>query len=136
MPEKTFAEKMREGYTNVRNAAYEALLQPGGKGSHQTHKDYFHTQGNYLNTKRLGRVLPPHLAAGLVDTAYQGNEAMTGVLAKLAGKPYFSEYGFNREDLDRNRRGQERAVAELLREQADAAERANTLRGFSMPYGK
>lgn len=107
-----------ESYPKARNAVAEALLQPGGKGTHQTAKDYFHRKGSYALTKRLGSVLPPQVAANLADSAYLGNEAVTGVLAKLAGQPYFSDYGFRWGDVALNRQGQDEAVKELETEKA------------------
>lgn len=113
---KNFREK---GYPEARNKAFEFLLQPGGKESHQTAKDYFHRQGNYALTKKLGKVLPPQIAANLSDAAYMGNEAITGTLAKahgiLSGKdtPFFSPYGFNWKDIGINRAGQQQAIDEL-----------------------
>lgn len=105
-------------YPKVRNAVSEALLQPGGKGTHESAKEYFHEKGNYAATKKLGGVLPPQIAANLTDAAYLGNETMTGVLAKLAGKPFFSPYGFNWADVGINRRGQDRAMRDLEVERA------------------
>jgi len=116
---KRFREKT---YPEARNKAFEFLLQPGGRESHQSAKDYFHRQGSYKLTKTLGRVLPPQIAANLSDFAYLGNEAVTGALAKahgvLSGKdtPFESPYGFSWKDVATNRRGQQQAIDELNRD--------------------
>lgn len=100
-------------YPRIRNAAADALLQPGGKGTHESAKDYFHRQGNSRLTEMLGSVLAPQAAANVSDALYMGNEAVTGGLARLAGKPFFSKYGFNWPDVAINRRGQDEAVKKL-----------------------
>lgn len=108
----------------VRNRLAEYLLQPGGKGTHESAKDYFHRRGNKAMTEKLGSILPAGIAANLTDSAYLGNEAMTGVLAKLAGRPFFSDYGFRWKDVGINRRGQDEAVREMeLKQAADRLRR-------------
>ena len=107
------ADVREKHYPAARNAIAESILQLGGKGTHEDAKEYFHGRGNYQATKALGTVLPPRVAANLVDSAYLGNEAISGTLGMLLGKPFFSEYGFRWRDVPINRRGQDRAIAEL-----------------------
>lgn len=111
---KSGVENFREDtYPKVRNwLAREADLV-GGAQSDKDAKKILHEEGNYNLTKKLGRVLPPELAANVADLGYLGNETLTGLLSKATGRPFFSDYGFRWKDVAINRRGQDRAISDL-----------------------
>lgn len=102
-----------EAYPKARNWVARQADLLGGAGSDASAKEILHGQGNYNLTKKLGKVLPPDLAANAADLAYLGNETFTGMLSKALGKPFFGDYGFRWKDVAINRRGQDRAVSEL-----------------------
>jgi hypothetical protein len=114
------AETFREDiYPSVRNRLARTALDLGGAQTGQEGKQLLHEGGNFAITKRLGDAgVPPDLAANISDLGYLGNETFTGGLAKLMGRPFFSDYGFRWGDVSMNRQGQDRAVSQLLAEKA------------------
>jgi hypothetical protein len=112
------SEFRQEQYPQARNWLARKADLLGGAASDADAKKILHEQGNYNLTKKLANVVPPDLAANLADAAYLGNETFTGTLSKLLGKPFFSDYGFRWKDVAINRRGQDRAVNELLAKEA------------------
>jgi hypothetical protein len=141
---KSWAEALREDvFPNLRNKAVKALLFPGGVESDKSHKQVLHVEGNRRMTKAIGKVLPPQQAAHVTDALYGANEAVTGALAKVAGRDYFSPYGYNVDDLRLNKQGQDAAVRELEAEAASRpigenkaamAEAANKMFGAKRKY--
>lgn len=103
----------QDAYPKARNYLARQADLLGGAQSDASAKDILHGQGNYNLTKKLGSVFPPDIAANLSDAAYLGNETFTGALAKLTGRPFFSDYGFRWKDVAINRGGQDRALREL-----------------------
>lgn len=135
---KGLVEQARqETYPKVRNYLATTALNLGGKGADKDSKKILHEEGNYEATKRLGALLPPETAAGVTDLAYLGNEALTGTLAKLTGRPFFSDYGFRWKDVGINRRGQDRAIHELSAQNAlRRAQLRETMRSVpEIPFG-
>lgn len=111
-------ESFRENiYPSVRNKLAQTALDLGGASTGQEGKQRLHEGGNFAITKALGSAgVPPDLAANISDLGYLGNETFTGALASLAGRPFFSDYGFRWPDVSLNRQGQDRAVSQLLAE--------------------
>ena len=103
-------------YPKVRNWAARQADLVGGAASDADAKSVLHGQGNYNLTKKLAEVLRPEMAANATDLAYLGNEALTGLMAKATGRPFFSDYGFRWKDVAINRGGQDRALKELKAE--------------------
>lgn len=108
----------RETYPNVRNKLAQTALNLGGANTSMEGKQLLHEGGNYAITKALAPSLGPDLAANISDLGYLGNETFTGALAKIAGKPFFSDYGFRWKDVAMNRRGQDRAISDHLAQRA------------------
>jgi hypothetical protein len=76
----------------------------------------FHRQTSQHGTERLGSVLDPRVAQVIMDALGYANEAASGGLQALGGKPFYSEVGFDWDDILANRQGQEAGVANLLAE--------------------
>ena len=103
-----------ETYPKARNYLARKADLVGGAASDADAKTILHGQGNYNLTKALAKVLPsPEAAANVSDLGYLGNEVLTGILAKVTGRPFFSDYGFRWKDVGINRGGQDRAVRDL-----------------------
>jgi hypothetical protein len=128
-------EQFREhGYPNARNSFAKTALDLGGASSGPEAKELLHEGGNYALTKKLHGVgVPAQLAANTSDLAFLGNEAFTGTLAALTGRPFFSDYGFRWGDVATNRRGQDRALTDISAEQAAEEPYRRGWRGIRTP---
>jgi hypothetical protein len=76
--------------------------------NHQMHADVSRNM-----TSKLGAVLPPSVAAGFADMAGLANESLSGALQKMVGRDFFSDGGFDWQDVSANRAGQDEAVMDL-----------------------
>jgi hypothetical protein len=133
---RSILESFREEvYPAARNKLARLADLTGGAQSDASTKEILHGQGNYNLTKKLGQFMPAAMAANLSDSAYLGNEALTGTMAKLTGRPFFSKYGFGWGDIAINRRGQDRAVAELEQEDAQTPAAEKSKRAVALMPG-
>jgi hypothetical protein len=80
-----------------------------------------HREYMQRGTESMGRVLDPRVAQALMDAAGYANEAASGGLQALRGRPFFSESGFDWQDMLANRQGQEAGVAALQERYPESA---------------
>ena len=123
---------VRDPYTKMRGKLAEFADVVGGQtaGGMMDENADAHVNTSKNLTKLAGKVLPPHMAANVVDLLGLGNQAFAGSLQKLAGKPFFQSGGFDWADVASNRQGQDAGIAELMGGPAPAG--VSTVAGASL----
>lgn len=98
-----------------RNALAYAMVNPGkgaegDPGAHATHEGWMRGA-----TQAVGQHLRPGATRAALEAVGWGNEAVSGSLAWLGGHGFYGPQGFDREDIEANRRGMAQGFEQLQR---------------------